>query len=87
MTLSGIACVEVFVEGAGDGSFEGKWEVKQRTAGEAKDVWVSMEFPAGVCGNSGRSESGFYPYEDSGQLVLHLGDPGMTDRKLDFFKT
>lgn len=86
VTLSGVPCEEVFVEGKGAGMIEGSWKIVQRLPDDVSGIWIDMEFSAGTCGNQGRSESGFYPYEKSGDLVLHLGDPDISDRRLDFFK-
>ncbi|MFC9744637.1 hypothetical protein [Streptomyces niveus] len=82
--LSGVTCEEVFTEGVGEVSLTGTWRVKSPHGGGSP--WVSLTFPAGSCGAEGATESGFYAYKGSGDLVIHLSDPDMADKSVDFHK-
>ncbi|GGJ99950.1 hypothetical protein GCM10011583_34210 [Streptomyces camponoticapitis] len=82
--LSGVTCQQVFTEGDGGARLAGTWSVQAPRSGGSP--WVSLKFPPGSCGAEGVTESGFYAYKGSGDLVIHLGDPDLIDKNVDFHK-
>ncbi|MFF2962129.1 hypothetical protein ACFVT1_25045 [Streptomyces sp. NPDC057963] len=84
--LSGFSCTDLFPDGSGEekeGS-EGKWSIKRPSMGG--EPWVDVVISRATCGNASGSETGFYIREEEGEVVLHLRDPGMVERRLDFSK-
>lgn len=50
------------------------------------EPWVGVTTSQSICGAAEGSEAGFYISEEGERVVLHLGDPDMGEKRLDFLK-
>lgn len=83
--LSGVSCLDFSPSGVGrEKEIDGRWEIKRPNMGG--EHWVSVTLSRDACGLTDGSESGFYVLKEKGKVVLHLGDPGMAESRLNFFK-
>ncbi|MFI9630868.1 hypothetical protein [Streptomyces sp. NPDC052042] len=85
VTLTNITCNEVTPSSTEipDEPLRGTWSVRFPRMGGSRVI--ALEFPAGVCGKGGIG-SLFYIYQQPGDLILHLRDPDMYKKDLDFTK-
>lgn len=88
--LRNVPCAEVLpnatapADAAPGQPLHAKWQVRSPRMGGAR--WVGLDLARGACGGTGPSESGFSIRHETRDLILHLRDPDMSDKDLDFSK-